>query len=155
MQTIQSTWHQHHHCRIGYWRVEQCLCQQIKLGTNQLPTIPLQGNQHRTCPTGLWHYGELHWSCNCHPTSPRNDVKAPRTFDGATCTKVNWRRVSMKESSNKVELDWRERKVWGEMGKQGDEDFKNVGIANQVKLKAWLQNYGWFIYSWVATYPKG
>ena len=32
-------------------------------------------------------------------------VKAPRTFDGATCTKVNWRRVSMKESSNKVELD--------------------------------------------------
>ena len=34
-----------------------------------------------------------------------NSVKAPRTFDGATCTKVNWRRVSMKESSNKVELD--------------------------------------------------
>ena len=31
-------------------------------------------------------------------------VKAPRTFDGATCTKVNWGRVSMKESS-KVELD--------------------------------------------------
>ena len=32
------------------------------------------------------------------------DVKAPRTFDGATCTKVNWGQVLMKESSNKVEL---------------------------------------------------
>jgi len=59
----------------------------------------------------------------------------------------------MKESSNKVELDWREREVWGEWANK-DEDFKNVGIANQVKLKAWLQNYGWFIYSWVATYLK-
>ena len=39
-------------------------------------------------------------------------VKAPRTFDGVTCTKVNWGRVSMKESSNKVELDLkREREV--------------------------------------------
>ena len=39
-------------------------------------------------------------------------VKAPRTFDGATCTKVNWGRVSMKESSNKVELRLkREREV--------------------------------------------
>ena len=32
-------------------------------------------------------------------------VKAPRTFDGVTCTKVNWRQVSMKESSSKVELN--------------------------------------------------
>ena len=32
-------------------------------------------------------------------------VKAPRTFDGATCTKVNRRQVSMKESSNNVELN--------------------------------------------------
>ena len=36
---------------------------------------------------------------------PWFSVKAPRTFDGATCTKVNWGRVSMKESSNKIELD--------------------------------------------------
>ena len=42
----------------------------------------------------------------------------------------------MKESSNKVELDWRRRERSEGNGQTRDEDFKNVGIANQVKLKA-------------------
>jgi len=42
----------------------------------------------------------------------------------------------MKESSNKVELDLEKRREWREWAGKGCEDFKNIGIANQVKLKA-------------------
>jgi len=42
----------------------------------------------------------------------------------------------MKESSNKVELNFKERGRFEGNRQTKDGDFKNIGIANQVKLKA-------------------
>jgi len=58
---------------------------------------------------------------------------------------------TMKESSNKVELNWREK----ENGQaKGLVKFQDIWIENQVKLRAWLQNYGWLIYRRDNAYPN-